>query len=275
MMIINGKKIAEEIIGELKHRQKPEKFLAGIVVGDDPASVSFQKIKQKTAERLGIDYRIYALPQDSTNDGLRTEIGKIGSHKTCGGVVVQLPLPDGINRHYVLNAIPREKDIDVLGERALGTFYADRNLVLPPAAATIEHILNETGFRFEGKTIAVIGSGLLVGKPAALWLINRKANQVFVLERGFDPSILNKADLIISGVGQPRLFKGSHLKPGAGVIDFGYGQTSENAASEGGKLAGDFDPDETDHLNFYTPTPGGTGPILVAKLLENFYLLNS
>ena len=124
-MIINGKQIASEILEELKKRPKPEKFFAGVLIGDDPASESFQKLKQKTAAELGIDYRIYRLSPELGNDGLRKEVGRISAQKTCGGGIVQLPLPEHINKHYILNVIPREKDVDVLGNGRLALFIRD------------------------------------------------------------------------------------------------------------------------------------------------------
>src|SRR3989338_1665656 len=173
MSIIDGKKIAQEIVENLKLGPKPEKFFAGVLIGDDPASESFQKLKQKTAAELGIDYRIYRLSPELGNDGLRKEVGRISAQKTCGGVIVQLPLPEQINKHYILNVIPREKDADVLGERALGAFYAGRNPVLPPAVGTVEKILKAMSYKLEASKVAVVGLGLLVGSPISVWLMGR------------------------------------------------------------------------------------------------------
>jgi len=140
-MIIDGKKITEELLAELKKLPKPEKFLAAVLVGNDLASVSFLKQKEKVAHELGVDFRTYRRPTSIHQDELRKEVLAIANHKTCGGVLVQLPLPAHIDRQYVLNAIPREKDVDVLGERALGAFYAGRNPVLPPAVGVVQRII--------------------------------------------------------------------------------------------------------------------------------------
>lgn len=273
---IDGKKIAGEILRKLKALPVPQKFLAAVLV--DSASppragsgASFLKQKEKTAEELGVDFRLYKLPFDSKNDRLRDEVGKISSHKTCGGVIVQLPLPEGVGAQYVLNAIPREKDVDVLGERALGAFYAGRSIVLPPAVGAALEALKSAGIEdFKDKKIAVVGRGALVGKPIASWFTG-KVKEIFVLGRDSDLSVLKEADIVISGVGKAGLVKPDILKPGAGVIDFGYSVVD-------GKIRGDFDAERlatgNAPLAFYTPTPGGTGPILVAKLLENFYKLN-
>ena len=275
MTVIDGKKIAGEILERLKLLPKPNKFLAGVLVGTNPTSESFLKRKEKTAKELGINFRLYPFPADITNDALREEVGKIAAHKTCGGVIVQLPLPEQINRHYILNAIPREKDVDVLGERALGALYAGRNPVLPPAAGTVDEIVRATGILLRNARVAIVGRGLLVGRPIALWLMGQ-VRELIVLGRNADLSILKEADLVISGVGKAGIIKPDMLKQEAGVIDFGI--SKEQVANGREMLRGDFDSgqlsDVGGRLSFYTPTPGGTGPILVAKLMENFYKLN-
>jgi methylenetetrahydrofolate dehydrogenase (NADP+)/methenyltetrahydrofolate cyclohydrolase len=269
-MIVDGRKIAEGIVDGLQKRSRPKKFLAAVLVGENPESVSFLKQKEQTAKELGVDFRLYQFENSINQDQLRREILKIASHKTCGGVIVQLPLPPHLNKHYVLNVIPREKDIDVLGERALGAFYNGRNPVLPPAVGVVEKILQITNFKLQDAKVAVVGLGFLVGKPIALWLVG-KAREIYLLDQGGDFGNLKKADLVISGVGKPNLIEPAMLKGGAGLIDFGYSFAE-------GKICGDFNTKlptaDYQLLRFFTETPGGTGPILVAQLFENFYKLN-
>lgn len=291
-MIIDGKKIAQEIIEKLKSQPKPEKIFAAILVGDDKISENFLKQKEKVAKELGIDFRIYRFPAPPDgglkNDNLRKEVLKIALLKKVGGVIAQLPLPEHINRHYILNVIPREKDVDVLGERALGAFYTYRNLVLPPAVGVVQEIIknciHQPAEEIENLRVAVVGAGFLIGKPIAVWLMNQnpegkqasygvRVKELAVFEKGSDLTQLKNYDLVISGVGKAGLIKLEMLKDNAGVIDFGY------SINENGKIHGDFEANSlinklTNQPNFYTPTPGGTGPILVAKLFENFYKLN-
>lgn len=264
-MIVDGKKIAEEIIAELKKLPKPKKFLAAFLIGENPASVSFLKQKEQVAKELGIDFRLYKFPSEIKQDELRKEILKIVEHKTCGGAIVQLFLPEHINKHYVLNVIPREKDIDVLGERALGAFCVGRNSVLPPAVGVVDTILKTQNFKLKTLQVAVLGLGFLVGKPIATWLMGQ-AQEIILLDEGSDLKLLSEADLVISGVGKANLFNAKDLKENALVIDFGY-------SVQDAKISGDFNTSEVGNY-LYTPTPGGTGPILVAKLFENFYRLN-
>ncbi|MEK7553537.1 MAG: bifunctional 5,10-methylenetetrahydrofolate dehydrogenase/5,10-methenyltetrahydrofolate cyclohydrolase [Patescibacteria group bacterium] len=272
MEIIDGKQIAQKIIEELKKQPKPDKIFAAVLVGGNPQSKSFLKQKEKVAKELGIDFRIYEFSAELNNDDLRKEVGKIALLKKVGGVIVQLPLPQHINRHYILNVIPREKDVDVLGERALGAFYNGRNSVLPPAVGVVDKILQTINYKLQTVSVAVVGCGFLIGKPIAIWLMD-KVKELKIFERGGDLSDLKNYDLIISGVGQAGLIKPEMLKDGAGIIDFGY------SINESGKIFGDFDISEIENCKlkienlWYTPTPSGTGPILVAKIFENFYKL--
>lgn len=267
MAAIDGKKIAEKIIDGLKIRPKIKKYFAAFLVGDDLASFGFLKLKEKTAKELGIDFRIYKFPNNIKNDELRKKIRIISGRRNCGGAIVQLPLPEHLNRHYVLNVISPEKDVDVTGERALGAFYTGRSAVLPPAVAVLEEILKAENFALEGKKIAVVGLGFLVGKPASVWL-EGKCYEIYLLDKGSDLTILKQADLVISGVGQAGIIRAETLKKGAAVVDFGY------SAGEDGKIKGDLDLSGAESLSFYTLTPGGTGPVLVAKIFQNFFDLN-
>lgn len=271
MDIVNGKQVAAEIVARLRSGPPPERFLAAVLVGDDKSSVSFLAQKEKTARDLGVDFRLYRFPATLTKDDLRRETGKIAAHATCGGAIIQLPLPNGTDPQYVLNVIPPEKDADVLSERALGAFSVGRSRVLPPAVGVVEEILTERKIAIAESSVAILGLGVLVGRPIANWIM-RRAKQTFLLRSTSDLGLLRGADIVIAGTGKAGLVTPDLLGQGAGVIDFGYGSLD-------GKYAGDFDartlamaPGKS---GWYTPTPGGTGPILVAKLFENFYRLNS
>jgi len=290
-MIIDGKIIAEKLLKDLK--AKPgnwrEKFFGAMLVGDDPASINFLKQKAKIAKELGISFRLYKVPEGTSTDDLRAEIHMLSKPKNCGGFIVQLPLPDSVNKHYVLNAIPKEKDVDCLGEKALGAFYTGRGKVAPPAVEAVDEILRAWSFPPEadpslaeergagnggdsflrGLKFVLVGAGFLIGKPVGFWLQNR-AGEVTIL----DSSVKNvkgkvgDADVVVCGAGQANLFSGHDLKEGALVIDFGFNKRS-------GEIIGDFNPEGVEEKNItYTKTPGGTGPVLVAELYENFWKLN-
>jgi methylenetetrahydrofolate dehydrogenase (NADP+)/methenyltetrahydrofolate cyclohydrolase len=269
IMVIDGKEIAGGILERLKTRAKPDRFFGAVLVGEDPASVNFLKQKEKVAKELGIEFRLYPLALNITTDELRREIGRLAGPKTCGGFIVQLPLPESVNRHYVLNAIPKEKDVDLLSEGALGGFYTERSKVVPPSVGTVEEILKLEHRNLRDLTVVMVGAGFLIGKPVGFWLQNKIA-ELIVLDASVKnvPEKLREADIVISGAGSANLFGAKHLKKGATVIDFGFNRIE-------GKTTGDFDPSGAEEKNIhYTKTPGGTGPILVAKLFENFYELN-
>jgi len=274
-MVIDGKKIAEGIVAHLKKLPKPEKFFGAVLVGDDAASLNFLKQKEKAGKELGLEFRLYKLREDITTDELRAEIGRLAAPKNCGGFIVQLPLPEKINRHYALNGIPKEKDVDFLSEAALGAFYTGRSGAMPPSAGTVEEILKLEKRSLRDLTVVMVGAGFLIGKPVGFWLQNRVA-ELIVLDNTVKNvhARLAEADIVISGTGQPGLFSAKHLKKGAVVIDFGF--STVGGAEGKAKIAGDFDPTGADEANIhYTKTPGGTGPVLVAKLFENFYKLNA
>jgi methylenetetrahydrofolate dehydrogenase (NADP+)/methenyltetrahydrofolate cyclohydrolase len=274
-MVLDGSAIAEKLISTLKPKVaalEPKQFFGAALVGEDEISRKFLAQKKKVADELGIDFRLYEIPATTTTDDLRKKIGDLAGSKTCGGFIVQLPLPERLeNSHYILNAIPKWKDVDCLSEAALGAFYTGRHPVVPPAVAAVEELLGRVNYAsLRNLTVAVIGAGVLIGRPIAFWLQNRVAElMVFDSKSKNLHERLAEADVVIAGVGKPGLFSAKHLRKGALILDFGYGKAPS------GKLAGDFDPDGADAKNLiYTKTPGGTGPILVAKLYENFWKLN-
>ncbi len=269
-MIIDGKKIAGDIIEKLKKAPGPDKFFGAVLVGDDPASINFLKQKEKIANELGIEFRLYQLAATLTTDELRAEIGRLASPKHCGGFIVQLPLPEHVNRYYLLNAIPKDKDVDCLSEAALGAFYTERGRIVPPSVGTVEEIFKLEHRDLRDLKAVMVGAGFLIGKPVGFWLQNRISELVVLDAQVKDiPEKLKDADIVISGTGQAHLFGAKDLKEGSVVIDFGFNKIN-------GTIAGDFDPAAAEAKNIhYTKTPGGTGPILVAKLFENFYKLNS
>ena len=292
-MIIDGKEIAKKIIEELKTKPGDwrDKFFGAVLVGEDPASLNFLKQKEKIAKELGVGFRLYKIPETTSTDDLRAEIGMLSKPKNCGGFIVQLPLPDSINKHYVLNAIPKEKDVDCLGEKALGAFYTGRGEVAPPSVETVAEVLkyhfgpasieikgDKENQSLRDKKFVLIGAGFLIGKPVGFWLQNR-AGEVTILDSSIKDvrKKISDADVVVCGTSQAGLFSASDLREGALVIDFGFSKKDE-------KITGDFNPsassgqvhDGAEEKNIaYTKTPGGTGPILVAELYENFFKLNS
>jgi len=260
LTLIDGKKIAADIVAELKKRPVPVKKLIGILVGDDKASLSFLKQKEKTAEQLGVHFELKKFSDRLTQKELEGEVRSISANEEVGGIIVQLPLSKKYERTSILNAIGIEKDVDVLnGENAS---------ILAPAAGALKRILEEIEFNLSGKKAVVVGPGLLIGRPIATWLMDKVIKLTVLGKTKLDTPSLQEADLVVSGTGQAKLIRGQHIKPGAVVIDFGYGSIA-------GELTGDIDLKSVSEVaDYVTPTPGGTGPIVVAQLFVNFFDLN-
>ena len=266
-MLIDGKKLAQEVIEQLKkeRNQIAKKIrLATILVGNNPASLSFIKQKEKVGKEIGVDFRLYQYPLEMKVKELRHQVGKLSRITMNRGVVVQLPLPSAINTQVVLNGILPQKDVDVLTETNLGKFYANRLPILPPVVAAINFILNKHQISLQGKNVLVIGQGKLVGKPVAVWAINQGAT---VMSANIHTKNLNSfmkiADVIITGAGKPNLISGEVVAKD--VIIFDAAVMTIN-----GKLRGDCDLDSLkDKAQLITPVPRGLGPLTVAFLYRN------
>lgn len=256
-MVINGRKIAEGIIAELKKRPAPKKFLGAVLVQGDPASASFVAQKEKTARILGIDFRIAGCLPDASERELVDAIRAFADDGACGGIVLQLPLPARIDRDAIIAVIPFEKDVDNL---------RSGDLVLSPAAGVVGELMKNLKLEIKNYRIAVVGTGFLVGQPIAKWL-KGKVKELITLDIGDDLGKIKSADVVVLGTGKAGLVNSVQLKNDALIVDFGYSRSAD------GVLRGDFDSQGSGDIT-YTPTPGGTGPILVAKLFENFYQLN-
>ena len=271
-MIINGKQLAHEVSGRLEAQitaAKKKLRLAIIMVGDDPRSLLFIKQKEKFAEMIGCTTRLYQLPTDISTQKLRAKVSEIVRIPQNHGVIVQLPLPEGINEQSILNAIVPVKDVDVLSARAVGDAMVGTAKIESPIVAALKTILasgNVPGVG--GMEVVVVGSGRLVGRPIASWLIRESANVSILNKSVPDISFYTKrADLVVMGAGVPRLLKGEMIKEGAIVIDAG---TSESE----GKIVGDVDAASVSaRASVFAPVPGGIGPLTVAMVFQNLVTL--
>lgn len=268
-MIIDGKQIAEEIKEDLKEalQNSGKKLTIGIVqVGGDEVSARFVRQKRKFAEDLGVMANSYDFPREITTGELREKVLEIC--KKNDGVIVQLPLPVHIESRSVLDAIRREKDVDVLSSESIGRFVSGIDDILPPVAGVVREILGRCGIDPSGKKAVVVGAGELVGKPSAVWLINRGATVSVLGANTRDISkYIKEADIIVSGTGKPGLISPDMIKNGVTIIDAG-------TAVKDGCLLGDVNPGAAEKAFFFTPVPGGVGPITVAIVFKNLVELN-
>ena len=275
-MLIDGRKMAEEIKTSLASEvlNLPKKLrLAVIQVGNDSVTEKFLEQKKKFGSAVGVDVRVYSLPADISTNQLREKVSEIIHIKENTGVTIQLPLPKQINIQYILDGIVPEKDPDMLSSKSVGLFSSGRSKLLPPVVAAIDHIFKNHGIEPKSKKVVVLGVGRLVGKPAAIWLINQGATVTAIDENTDDPTLYTiNADIIISGVGIPHLIKQNMIKDGVVAIDCGTSVGSSDAKSERA-LRGDMDPSVVEKASLFTPVPGGVGPITVAMLFKNLVAL--
>ena len=271
MILLEGKKLARKILAEVKEEagtHKKKLRLAVVVAGEDPVIRSFIAEKKEAAERVGIDVRVYPFEAAITTNELRKRIAEIVHEKKNMAAIIQLPLPPQINKQYILNAIPPEKDADLLSARAIGNFAVGKSPTMPPVAGAVKALFEEYKIDYVKKRIVILGAGALVGRPAILWLMQEGATITLVTEKTVQPdALLRQADIIISGIGKPRYVTGDKVKEGVVGIDAGTSETN-------GEVAGDIDFESVaPKAAAITPVPGGVGPLTVAILLQNVVTL--
>ncbi len=268
--IIDGKAIAAKIEAEITDRVVLLKKkgitpkLAVVLVGEDRPSRIYIKRKREAAQRAGIDFSLHEFPENITKEELIRAVNKIQTDPLLTGLIIQLPLPERLYVPEVLNAINTDIDVDCLTDCNIGKLVMKTNLIEPPTPWAVIKTLKEINFDLAGKNTTIIGAGALVGKPLTIMLINELASVTTCNSRTKD--IKNKclkADVIICAVGKKNLLTADMVKKGTVVIDTGIVFTD-------GKMRGDVDFDKVSKkASFITPTPGGIGPITVAKLLLN------
>jgi len=271
MVLLDGKKLSQKILEEVRQEIAALNLnlrLAVVVVGKNPLVEKFIQQKKKAAGSVGIDVRIYPFEAPITTNKLRKRLAEIVHEKKNTGVIIQLPLPEHINTQYILNSVTPEKDADVLSARAIGNFAVGKNPIMPPVAGAVKVFFEEYGIDYKSKYTVLVGAGNLVGRTVALWLFNEKVTFSVLRSRTENPAeFLRRADIIISGIGQPKFITGDMVKEGVVIIDAG---TSESE----GKITGDVDFDSVvSKASYITPVPGGVGPVTVALLLKNLVTL--
>ena len=269
--ILQGEEIAKRILKELKEEVAGRQLkLAVIQVGENAVSETYIRKKEKAASELGVYFELYKLVQEISQTELKSRVEAIGKDKTVSGMIVQLPLPKHLNQQEILDAIPVEKDVDVLSSESFGLFALGRSSILPPTVGAVSLLLQENRIDLKGKNVAIVGAGRLVGVPLAIWCVREKATVMVANEYTQDlASITKNADILISGVGKKGLIKGDMVKKGALVIDAG-------TSVEGGRSIGDVDFESVaKKAGFLTPVPGGVGPLTVACLFQNLAALKN
>jgi methylenetetrahydrofolate dehydrogenase (NADP+)/methenyltetrahydrofolate cyclohydrolase len=280
MELIDGNKIAADLIAELKARvaslpgRKP--CIALVRVGDDPASVSYVKKKEKTSAEIGIESRLILPPLTITQDELFALIDRLNADPTVDGILVQSPLPKGIDEVAVFRRIAAHKDVDGFHTLNLGKLaQEDESGFVACTPAGIMELLRRSGVALSGKHVVVLGRSLIVGKPAALLAMQRKAwaNATVTVchsQTANLPAITRQADILIAAIGRAEFVTADMIKPGAVVIDVGVNRVPDTAKKTGYRLTGDVHfPTVAPLCSKITPVPGGVGPMTVAMLMAN------
>ncbi|MEK7217791.1 MAG: bifunctional 5,10-methylenetetrahydrofolate dehydrogenase/5,10-methenyltetrahydrofolate cyclohydrolase [Patescibacteria group bacterium] len=271
-MIIDGKKIAGQILAELKKEiiEKNLKLNLAIILASDNAGLKkFVNLKAKAAQEIGIGCSVHEFPENISIKELVKRVKEIVADKANDGVIIELPLPKHVDAQTVLNEISLKKDVDVLSQEAQNIFFGGQFNVLPPAVQAVKTVLELCQINPQNKKVAIFGQGLLVGQPVAFWLEKIGAEVSRIDEFTVHPENYSRqADIVISGVGKPEFITGDMIKDGATIIDFGY----EN---KGGTIKGDFDFNSVSpKAGLITPVPGGIGPVVVVSVLKNLIELN-
>lgn len=239
--------------------------LAVVIVGDDPASRIYVNNKKKACQATGIYSEEYALPAETTQEDLLALVDKLNHKKDIHGILVQSPLPKGLDEEAVVEAIDPKKDVDAFHAYNVGKIMLGDYQFLPCTPAGIMELLKAYDISVEGKRCVVIGRSNIVGKPMAMLLLHQNGTVTVCHSRTKDlPEVTRQADILVSAVGKSHFVTADMVRPGAVVIDVGMNR------DENGKLCGDVDFDQVEPIASYiTPVPGGVGPMTIAMLLKN------
>jgi methylenetetrahydrofolate dehydrogenase (NADP+)/methenyltetrahydrofolate cyclohydrolase len=280
MEVIDGNRIAAELVAELKTEvsaikgRKP--CIALVRVGDDPASVSYVRKKGQTASEIGIESRVLLPPASVQQAALETLVDSLNADPDVDGVLVQSPLPAPLDERAVFGRIAPGKDVDGFNPVNLGKLaQGDESGFAACTPSGIMELLARSGVDLAGRHVVVLGRSLIVGMPAALLALRKKAGAnatVTVCHSGTVdlPSITRQADVLIAAIGRPEFVRADMVKPGVVVIDVGVNRVPDSTKKSGYRLVGDVDFKAVAPLaSKISPVPGGVGPMTVAMLMRN------
>ncbi|TXR68047.1 bifunctional methylenetetrahydrofolate dehydrogenase/methenyltetrahydrofolate cyclohydrolase FolD [Bacillus sp. AY18-3] len=270
-VIIKGNEVAEKKRAQLTEevvKLKEQGIVPGlavILVGEDPASRSYVKGKEKGCEQVGIYSELIELPETITEERLLAEIDCLNGDDRINGILVQLPLPKHIEEKAIIERISPEKDVDGFHPISVGRMMTGQDTFLPCTPHGIVELVKETNLDISGKHVVVIGRSNIVGKPVGQLFLNENATVTYCHSKTQNMKELTKlADILIVAVGRPKMVTADYIKEGAVVIDVGVNRL------ETGKLCGDVDFDNVlDVAGYITPVPKGVGPMTITMLLHN------
>ncbi len=276
--IIDGKAFAAKLRGtiakqvaRLKAKHQITPGLAVVLVGEDPASQVYVRNKERQTEEAGMRSFAYKLPEHTKQEALLQKVEELNQNPEVHGILVQLPLPAGINEHAVIEAISPEKDVDGFHVINTGRLATGQTGMVPCTPYGCLLLLKDTLGELSGKDAVVIGRSNIVGKPMAQLLLNESCTVTIVHSRTKQiKEKVQRADIVVAAVGRPEMVKADWLKEGATVIDVGINRMDPDQPGGKARLVGDVDFDGAlQKAHAITPVPGGVGPMTIACLLRN------
>jgi methylenetetrahydrofolate dehydrogenase (NADP+)/methenyltetrahydrofolate cyclohydrolase len=270
--ILDGRQIAADIRLDLAQRVaarvaagKRAPGLAVIQVGDDPASSVYVRNKRKACDEIGIYSEAFDLPASTTQSELLTVIDQLNDNSAIDGILVQLPLPAGLDADAILDHIRPDKDVDGFHPDNLGRLAQKRPVLRPCTPAGVMTLLDRTGIKLEGKEAVVVGASNIVGRPMALELLAARCTVTVCHSKTRDlEAHVRRAEVLVVGVGRPHFIPGDWIQQDAVVIDVGINRL------ESGALVGDVETEiAAQYAAWITPVPGGVGPMTIATLMQN------
>jgi methylenetetrahydrofolate dehydrogenase (NADP+)/methenyltetrahydrofolate cyclohydrolase len=267
---MDGNRLRDEIVGEVRARIEaagsPPVCLATVLVGDDKPSHTYVRNKHRKAAEAGMASRHVELPASATQAEVEAAVAELAADPEVHGILVQLPLPAGLDPEPVLDLVPPDKDVDGLTERSMGRLVRGKPGLVPCTPLGVMRFIERFEIPTSGRRAVVVGRSTLVGLPIALLLARKGVDATVTVahSRSADlAGVCREADILIGAAGQARMLTADHVKPGAAVFDVGISRTEAG-------LVGDVDFDAVvDVAGWITPMPGGTGPMTIACLLEN------
>ena len=280
-ILINGTEVASQLYGEIQKRIEVLKSkgcslcIAFVLIGKDPASEVYVRMKDKKCADLGISSTTYRLPADTTEGQLLRKIDELNRDKNIHGILVQLPLPDHIDEDKVIEAIDPMKDVDCFHPQNVGRMLIGNPIFLPATPAGIQQLLIRSNIETAGKRVVIVGRSNIVGKPLAAMLMQKGkgADSTVTVVHSMTDSIsqiTKQADILVAAVGKPCFVTADMVKEGAVVIDVGTNEIPDASSPKGKKLVGDVDTEGVREIaSAITPVPGGVGPMTICMLMSN------
>ena len=282
MKIIDGKKVSNEVLDEIKLAVQNRKklnlkipHLAAVLVGDDGPSQTYVNSKIRACDRVGFKSSLFQFDKSITENELIFEIEKINVNDDIDGFIVQLPLPKGINQENILNKVLPKKDVDGFNPINYGKMALGIETFLPATPAGIIELIKRYNIDLKGKKCLVIGRSQIVGRPISILLSQNKifGNATVTVAHSRSNNLKEiclDSDMIISAIGIPEFIKKDMIKPGSIIIDVGICRVKDDNSLKGYRIVGDVDFESVyDKVSLITPVPGGVGPMTISMLLKN------